>query len=255
LFTLNLTICLFHLPGACLLTGIPGSKAEQTAEQKDLLNKVLKAFTEPRANKENDEFVMKAIYEVLSPQMNSSIKIAREKVYIDKNGKECYGTTAERTVPIVALTYLGKAKLHLCCVADTLTVAQEVSILLHVARSYYYIFETNMEKKDIPVTPQPLQPGQGNSKSYGQKDVDYFRQTYKKVEMARNAEKQKLQDGTMQASDRFCFWNFEEEARKAAEEAAKNKANGALDKDDGAHESEYGSEVDDDSVGGENIEF
>jgi hypothetical protein len=255
LFTLNLTIRLFHLQAACLLTGIPGSKAEQSAEQKDLLNRVVKAFTEPRANKENDESVMKPIYEVLSPQMNSSIKIAREKVYIDKNGEECYGTTAERKVPIVALTYMGKAKLHLCCVADTLTVAQEVWILLHLARCYYNHFESNLEPKDVPVTPQPIKPGKGNSGTYTQKDVDFFRATYKKVEKARNAEKQKLQDGTMEASDRFCYWNFEEEARKAAEKAAKDKANGVGEKNDGDNYSDPGSEVEDDSVGGDDIEF
>jgi hypothetical protein len=188
--------------------------------------------------------------------MNSSLKLDRVKVFIDKNGKECYGTTTERTVPIVALTYRGKAKLHLCCVADTLTVAQEVWILLHLARCYYHHYESNLEPKDIPVTPQDLYPKKGNSASYTQKDVDFFRDTYKKVEKARNSERKQLQEGTMEASDRFCYWNFEEEANKYAEEVANEKANGAAEKVEGEKYSDIGSEVDDDSVGaGDDIEF
>jgi hypothetical protein len=112
-----------------------------------------------------------------------------------------------------------------------------------------------LDKKHIKVTPQPVSPKKGNSGSYTQKDVDFFRETYKKVEKARNSEKQKLQDGTMEASDRFCYWHYEEEARKAEEQAAKDKANGVSEKDDGENYSDYGSEVDDDSVGGDDIEF
>ena len=117
--------------------------------------------------------------------MNPEMKSDHVKLFINKKKKHCFGSANPRDDPIADLNFRGKAKLHLSCLSDTLPIApQEAWILLYLARCYYYVFEEILTNEGLPVTPQALNPGVGTSQSYGQKDVNYYRALFKKIQTA-----------------------------------------------------------------------
>lgn len=227
----------------------------RTPQQNQTVAKVLALITEPRSNQIHEETVLKPLYEVLSLQMNSALKCDRVKLFRSEDGNDAYGTTTNRNNPIVGANYKGKAQLHMCCVADCLSTAQEAWVLLHVARSYYFLFEQTMNADACPVTPQGLNPGAGTSTSYNQKDVDYFRTVFKKIKVARKAEKQGLADGSIEKDDRYCHWDFQAEAAQVAAEKANERPAVEAPQNNAEAQSDA-SDIDDDSLGGDdNVAF
>ena len=251
--TLNQLTLYLTAVGATLLEGIPRGAGEQTTAQKALLPRVLAVIKDPRSNQSEEERVVDQLYQILSLQMNQNLKCDRVKLFKAKDGSDAYGTATDRKNPIVGVNYRGKAQLHGCCVADCLTSAQEAWIVLHMARCYYFLFESNMTPEQCPVTPQSLAPGGGTSNSYSNKDVTYFRTIVKKIDKARKEEMKKLADGTMEKDERYCYWDFPEEAKKVAEEVAAGKKDSKAESKDDSEEV-VAEEIDDDSIGADSIE-
>jgi len=232
------------------LIGIPSSINQQTPEQKELLRKLIAAFKNPRINKAEDESVLKTIYGIMSLLMNSEMKCDRVKLFLNEKDKHCFGSSNPRDSVIKDLNFRGKAKLHMSCLADTLTIAQEAWILLHLARCYYYHFEANICHEDLPVTSQALQPGQGNSQSYSQKDVNYFRILYKKIQTARKLEEQCLEDGTIEKDACYCHWEYGEAFDEYNRELHRNGEDEVAAREDPDPLDGIPDDIDDDSLDG-----
>jgi len=211
-----------------LLLGINNCAATQTPAMVETLAKINSFVQNPRANKADAESFMKPIYGVLSLLMNTNLKCDRVKLFKDKKGDDAFGTLTLRSNPIYGLNQRGKAKLHMCSIADTLTVAQEAWIVLTLARCYYHHFNSLLVTGQVcPVSPQDLSPKQGTSNSYSQKDVAYFRTVYKMICADRKAELTALQNGSMTMAERFCHWDYQGDY----DQVAADVANGVYDEE------------------------
>ena len=233
-----------------LFKGMNQCAAEQSDDTKQKLQYINAFVKNPRENKAAVESFLKDIYGVLSLLMNSNLKCDRVKLFVDKQGDDAFGTLTLRSNPIYGLNRRGKAKLHMCSISDTLTVAQEAWVVLTLARCYYHHFNTFIANGEVcPVSPQSLDPKQGTSNSYSQKDVDYFRTVYKMISLDRKAEKSALQNGSLTKSGRFCHWEYAAEYNQVALDIA----NGMYDEQETSATSasppgEADVEIDDDSL-------
>jgi len=236
--------------GSVLFLSVKPSMAERSEEHKSLLRKVVQAFNNPRINKADDESALKDVYGIMSLLMNPTMKADRVKLFINKQKKHCFGSSNPKEAPIQTLNFRGKAKLHLSCLSDTLTIAQEAWILLHLARCYYYHFEETIAKEALPVTPQALSPGVGTSQSYSLKDVRFFRDIYKKIQTARKLEDTALAEGIIDKEGRYCHWDFEAEFDDYNRELARNGEEELPDEDEPDPLDEFQDEIDDDSLDG-----
>ena len=125
-----------------LFKGMNQCAAEQSDDTKQKLQYINAFVKNPRENKAAVESFLKDIYGVLSLLMNSNLKCDRVKLFVDKQGDDAFGTLTLRSNPIYGLNRRGKAKLHMCSISDTLTVAQEAWVVLTLARCYYHHFNT-----------------------------------------------------------------------------------------------------------------
>ena len=260
-YSYRISRILLVLVGATLLSSVASNvppHAGLSHEDRSLLSSLKSIISNPRGNKTVCESALKSVYAVLSLLMNPNLKSDRVKLFVDQDGNDLFGTLTARSNPIVGLNYKGKAKLHMCSVSDSLTTAQEAWIILHLARCYYFHVEGVTGKNaDCPVSPQSLNPKLGSANTYSQKDVDFFRSLFKKIDAHRKEEKTKVVNGDMEKSERFCYWNFPEEVLCVnrddleGDKSVSEDASTAVETGDVA----VASEIDDDSLVGDDGEM
>lgn len=204
------------LQGAALLGGIPQAAGIRTAQQQKRLDYIEKAIKNPRGDDGSYDF-LEPVFTVLALTMDTKVKINRLKLFTTRAGREVYSTSAKRDDPITGLTSNGKGMLHGKHLSACLTAAQEAMIVLHIARSFYYIFRGNSDQPQTLVTPQSLTPQNGGTSSYKQADVDYFRSIFHTIKKKR--EEELTEDDE---SLRFCYFNFPDEHAAMLAEAQKN---------------------------------
>ena len=154
------------------------------------LEKIRKWVHIPRSNSVDDE-VVRPLFEILCVQLNKECQLLRSEVCITEDGEECCATGNSKKSPISGLNFRGKGLLHGESISSLLTKAQEAWIVLHVARCYYFHFGNNTPDCP-PVTPQATHPSQGNSSSYTNKDVAFFRKVFLEINEARKKESKDL---------------------------------------------------------------
>ncbi len=234
-----------------LLGGIPEDASKRTAPQKAKLEKVAQAFENPREDLDNDE-VLEPLYRIFAIQMNLEIQGNRVKHFEAMDGTLTYATGNHRDNPIVDLSDAGKAKVHGLCLADCLTTAQEAWVLLHVARCYYFLFGGNTPAEQVPVSAQPLRPGQGGSGTYALKDVVFFRNVYKAIKAKREEEKNAAGEDEAEERRKFCHFQFPDAVARVAAKGGDGGAEGGAEEVENVEEPK---EKDDDSLGDNEIMF